>query len=223
MSSKWLGAACLLLCMGCVTRGKLVPLKGDSSIASVAANRAGGTSGVTVEVRPNAWSGVPARLTKVTPVLLKIENEHSDRILIRYDEFLLETPDGRQFHALPPFDIEASQSEPFQYGYPTAGFFIAPYQARFFRGLPRFPGPFIYNQLYFQSYFPAMRRFDLPTTDMLVKALPEGVLDPQGRMAGFLYFENIDPDVEEIEFVGRFSSAATKASLGEIRIPFNVD
>ncbi len=207
----------------CATRGTLVPLKGESSALALPIERGGQGAKVLLEVRPNVWKGVPDRLTKVTPVLVSIENDQPESIRIRYNEFALRTPDGRVYCALPPFDINESQSVPVPTVYPMAGFWVAPYQARFFPRFRRWGGAFAYDPLYFQTNFSYWQRFNLPTADMLAKALPEGVLEPQGKVTGFLYFENIEPDVEEVEFVAQIVAAKSKARLAEARIPFDVD
>ena len=210
------------LTSACATRGRLVPLKGDSTVVALATGQQGDGAQVTVEVEPNAWRGVPRRLTKVTPVLVTIENEHAEPIRIRYNEFALKASDGRVFCALPPFDIKATQTEAIRSFYPMSGFLIAPYQSRFLPGFPAFAGRFAWDPIYFQSNFSTLRRFDLPTGDMLAKALPEGVLQPQGKMRGYLYFENIDPDLEDIEFIAKVVSAKSKQRVAEVRIPFEV-
>ena len=212
----------LCLMSACATRGRLVPLKGESTSVAAATGQQGDSARVTVEVEPNSWRGVPRRLTKVTPVLVTIENEHNEPIRIRYNEFALKASDGRVFCALPPFDIRATQTDSFQSFYPMSGFLIAPYQSRFFPGFQTWGGRFAWDSIYFQSNFANLGRYDLPTGDMLAKALPEGVLQPQGKMRGYLYFENIDPDLEEIEFVAKVVSANSKQPVAEVRIPFEV-
>ncbi len=217
-----LGCSFLMLGSSCALRGSLVPLKGDSSLAKVKTSSNGESTSVDVEVKPNAWSGVPSNLTKVTPLLIKIDNQHSESIRLRYNEFILRAKDGRQFHALPPFDIKGSQVDRLNYNFPVSGFVIAPYQWRFFPAFPRVRGGFALDGIYYGAYHPAMNRLRLPTSDMIVKALPEGVLEPQGKITGFLYFENVDRDLEEIDFVAQIVSAESKATVGEIRIPFKV-
>ena len=63
---------------------------------------------------------------------------------------------------------------------------------------------------------------------MVQKALPEGVLEPGGRMAGVLYFENVDiGDVNGDDDMGRFSmdlvDASTTRAIGTISIPLEID
>jgi hypothetical protein len=57
---------------------------------------------------------------------------------------------------------------------------------------------------------------------MIVKALPEGVLEPGGRVTGFVYFEEVE-DVPRVRFVAQLVNASTGARFGTLTIPFVVD
>lgn len=67
-----------------------------------------------------------------------------------------------------------------------------------------------------------MLRVDLPSVDMLQKALPEGVLDPGGRITGFVYFEELR-DGARIDFTIRLFDAVTGESFGALELPFIVE
>jgi hypothetical protein len=56
--------------------------------------------GVTVTVKADAWSGQPAELTEVNPLLVTIENNSRLPIRLRYAEFTLAvmTSAVRRFH-----------------------------------------------------------------------------------------------------------------------------
>lgn len=47
---------------------------------------------------------------------------------------------------------------------------------------------------------PGRWRPDLPTERMIRRALPEGVLEPGGAVAGFLYFDEVDDETRRITF-----------------------
>jgi hypothetical protein len=74
------------------------------------------------------------------------------------------------------------------------GFYVAPYLRRHYPFFTPFNGPFLHDPFYYDSFHPAMKRVSLPTGDMVQKALPEGVLEPGGRITGFLYLETADFD-----------------------------
>ena len=76
------------------------------------------------------------------------------------------------------------------------------------------------NPLYWERFVPVMRTVDLPTFDMLRKALPEGVLEPGGRLSGFVYFEDVGPGVERVELRADFENADTGERIVRLGIPF---
>lgn len=80
--------------------------------------------------------------------------------------------------------------------YPPIGFRYAPYLSPYFIGAPIYGGRFATNPLYWDRYEPVMKTVSLPTVDMLRKALPEGVLEPGGRLDGFVYFEGVGAEVD---------------------------
>ena len=59
-------------------------------------------------------------------------------------------------------------------------------------GLTTFAGPLMCDPFFYASYYPRFVQLQLATGDMVQKALPEGALQPGGRMTGFLYFDNVD-------------------------------
>jgi hypothetical protein len=57
---------------------------------------------------------------------------------------------------------------------------------------------------------------------MLEMAIPEGVLEPQGRVAGFLYFQRMNDDLKQITLKADLLNARTGATFGTLSIPFGV-
>jgi hypothetical protein len=99
---------------------------------------------------------------------------------------------------------------------------VAPYLAAYYPWSPAFAGSFVSDRWYYDRYRPVFRRVELPTGDMVPKALPEGVVDPGGRASGFLYFEEVG-DVERADFIARLVDASTGARLGSVSIAFLAD
>lgn len=187
--------------------------------------------GVTVTVKADAWSGQPAQLTEVIPLLVTIENNSRVPIRLRYAEFTL-AGDGERAPALPPFEIRGTETGPVGtaglldglYPFPLTGFYVAPHFSRFYPRLSRFAGPFAYDPLFYSTYFPRFQRLRLPTGDMVQKALPEGVLEAGGKVTGFLYFEDIDVgDDDTATFTTDLVNASTGETVGAIRIPLEID
>lgn len=164
-----------------------MPAPGDGAFAQAA--------GVRLEIDTDAWRGIPADLgDNFTPVLVTIRNDGSQDLRVRYADFVLKAPSGTMYHALPPFRIDDTVSEPIDVrAYP--GFMVAPYLSPFYPRWRVFNDPFLFDEVYFNRYYPTFVNIDLPTGDMIQKALPEGVVQPGGQVSGFLYFE--DPDDDE--------------------------
>jgi hypothetical protein len=62
-------------------------------------------------------------------------------------------------------------------------------------------------------------RVQLPTAEMLRKALPEGVLRPDGSMTGFLYFDR-PAHVQSATLTLELVNALDDRRIGAIDIPF---
>jgi hypothetical protein len=78
--------------------------------------------GVTVTVKADAWSGQPAELIEVIPLLVTIENNSRVPVRLRYAEFTL-AGDGERGSALPRFEITGTDTEPVG----TTGLIDGPY------------------------------------------------------------------------------------------------
>ena len=188
-------------------------------------------SGVVVTVAADAWAGTPNVLTEVVPLRVTIENNSRAPIRLRYSEFILAGKSAR-VPALPPFEIKGSETETVgalgaidgPYPFASRGFWVAPHYSPFYRRLRPFAGAFAYDPLFYSQYYPRWVRLKLPTADMIQKALPEGVLEPGGRVTGFLYFEDVDTDADEkATFTVDLMNASTGEAMGNIRIPLEID
>jgi hypothetical protein len=182
-------------------------------------------AGVQVSITADRWTGRPAELTQVIPLLVSIENNSSTPLRLRYEQFGLRTPAGKWLPALPPFEIEGEEAVPLNgpYPYPVSGFYIAPYLGRYYPFFTPFAGPFYYDPLYYSSFYPSFASVSLPTGDMVQKALPEGVLEPGGRITGFVYFEtgNFDPD--RGTFAADLIDAKTLRRVGRVEGVLEID
>jgi hypothetical protein len=211
------------LAAGCATTPELAPAPGARPAPPGPGKGAEATvAGVTVVARSDAWSGFPRDLNKVTPMLVTIENNSKTPLRIRYNEFKLVAPNGKSYSAIPPFNIHATQVEPItDVGY--TGFWVAPYYAPYYPHLRAYPGAFPFDEFYYNTYYPAFVDVNLPTGDMIQKALPEGVLDTGGRVTGFLYFQNVGKKAGTVNFTQQLVNARSGANFGTVRIPFQVD
>jgi hypothetical protein len=142
---------------------------------------------------------------------------------VRYNHFWLTDAQGHRFNAMPPYDVDGTVTErevienPY-YGF--SNFTLAPYLARWYPRFALYPGAFAYDPLYYQPYLTTYRSIQLPTADMVQRALPEGVLAPGGRAAGFIYFQRLDRDVGTVTLNVEVVDANEGSTLGVVRFPF---
>jgi hypothetical protein len=180
---------------------------------------------VKLTVEADRWSARPANLTQVIPLLVTLENNGTAPLRVRYDAFALRTPSGQWLPALPPFDIQGAETVQVAERYPFAadGFFVSPYLWSRYPYFTRFDGPFYYDPFYYNSFYPVFKRVMLPTSDMVQMVLPEGVLQPGGRIAGFLYFETSNFDPDRGTFVADLVDAKSLRRLGRIEGVLEID
>jgi hypothetical protein len=212
---------------GCAGRTELVPAPEATAIGADVATAT--MSDVRLTAYVNAWDGgIVGDLESVTPIRVKIENDGDRLLSVRYRQFALVTADEeRRNAALPPFEINESEVVPIErlgfvpgpYPYFMNGFAVAPYLRGYYPALPLYDGRFLWDPYYYGTYYPRWVRVELPTPEMLRRALPEGVLRRDGEATGFLYFENLD-DANRAMLTFELIDAATDASFGTMRIPF---
>lgn len=225
-ASAWLPAFATLawVAAGCSRSVVLKPAPG-APLASGERNAAvAEQAGVRIEVQGDAWSAEPLELTDtLTPVLVRLENRSGRPLLVRYSEFKLIEPRGRAYDALPPYRIDekvvAAAPVPaplFQSGNFSAAPEYRPYFGDDHLGFWENPLPS--NHAYYGSHYQRWE-VDLPTRDMLARAIPEGVIRDGGFLSGFLYFEKVPSRLERVDFTAQLVDASTQQPLAELRVP----
>jgi hypothetical protein len=188
-------------------------------------------SDVRVTVIPRPWPGEVEIGDALTPLKVRIENDSDKRVLIRFSEIVLVGPDGKTFAALPPAKIDTTVYEPRLApgyaplgapGFIGTGFGVSPLYSPLFPGLPTATGTFYNDPFYYQYYGDYWRSVELPTEAMLALALPEGVLEPDGNVEGYVYFQKVDDDVPRVLFRMDVLNAAKGGVIGEAEIPLIV-
>ena len=222
-----------LAAAGCATsRTELDPAPAANEVSGMMDAAVDRVEGVRMVVQSQAWPGMSEIKTEVTPLRVVIENNGSVPVRLRYDEFTLVGPQGTRYSALPPYGVEGSVEEPvlvegydpitapaFEYD----NFYVAPYYASAYPTIDPYADPFYYDPYYYDRYETVWQSINLPTEEMVAEVLPEGVLDPGGRVAGFLYFERVDPEAPRVRFRADLVSAADGDVFGEVSIPFIVN
>jgi len=199
---------------GCATT--LVPGPGATPVpAGRVTGAAANAAGVTVMAWPEAWTAAPRSLsTIVTPFLVTIDNAGRVPIRVRHDDFELVSADGRHLVSRSPYQVTGFALErapyPFLYAGPGFGFY-RPYRW----GWGPLGDPF-WDDIYYRDPWV---RVPLPTADMVAMALPETVVQPGGRVTGFLYFDHAGRSVTQVDLTAQLHDASG-APLGVVTIPF---
>ena len=193
-------------------------------------------SAVRVIVEAGAWSANPRNLDQeILPLKVTIENDGSEPVRVRYADFTLAAERGIQYTPLPPLAIDGSVTEtsarpvavpprnPIRPYYTHHGFLLAPWYGPYYDGdWPSSGYPWRYDSRYYDAYYPRWR-VDLPTADMLTRALPEGVVEPGGRVTGFMYFQRIRDGLDRVTFQANLTAAARDdRTVAIVRLPFEV-
>jgi hypothetical protein len=220
-----LGGAIAVAAMvaACSGNPDLVPAPGAQPAAGSGGAMAE-VAGVKMSAWPDRWQGNPAELeNEVTPVLVRVENQGSEAVTIRYQNFEFLNPAGTNFEAIPPYNISESVVEPVEVtAFPFSRFQVAPHLRRYYSRLRAWNDPFLFDRAWFGRRFTVWQRVQLPTGDMIRGALPEGVLEPGGIAEGFVYFEHVSEQAEQITLTMNLVTPSGK-TLGKVEIPFMVD
>ena len=210
---------------GCTSNPELQPAAGAKRLSGPALGAEASAQGVQVEATVQTWDGTPRDLTQVQPVLITIHNRSERPLRVQYKAFQLVGADGTHHRALAPMAIDKSATVRVQdfspyYANDFSGFRSAPYWGPYFGGFGGVYNGFGYDPFYYDTY--DLRSIQLPTRDMLERALPEGVVDSGGRAKGYLYFEKLKKDPKQVRLQAELIGARTGEQFGMVSIPFNV-
>jgi hypothetical protein len=223
--------------MACATAA-LSPAPEARTVSGATDVAVGEVDGVRVTVQADAWDGDYRVSNAVQPMRVTITNGSKLALRVRYGDFALVAANGHRHGALPPYRVEGDLLQPMMadaytpiiapaFGYRR--FYIAPYFARLYPGVPAYVRGYpLYDPGYYAYYHQAFVQSIRPTVEMLGRAMPEGVIESEGQLSGFLYFERADPKWTSLTFRAtlvavRDGSAPRGGEVfGEISIPFTV-
>jgi hypothetical protein len=230
-------ATCTLILSGCAT-SRLQPASDAQLVPNQPLAAASESAGVRLVVQAEAWRGAPERLDReLTPLKVTIENESDRPVRVRYEDFILETGRGLQYTPLPPINIKGEVTQTAdapvyvpryaiaprvivpRFGY--RDFYLAPWFVSYYSGFRPWGYPWHFNALYYDTYYPRWT-VRLPTEDMLEMAIPEGVIDAGGSLSGFLYFPDLDEDLQRVVFKANLSGAREGKPLAALQVPFEM-
>lgn len=155
--------------------------------------------GITFRIFPSRWDMSPYYLEQyVTPVYVEIENRSDQPVEINYSDFALLTGDDSQINPIPPPDVAAivfsdyyRRSVSFSHiSYIGFGFHrfhhFQPYRHHF---------PYYHHHFYPDPYF----TYSPDVNNVLTNAFLSGTLRPGARISGYVYFNMIEKDMQNIE------------------------
>jgi hypothetical protein len=183
--------------------------EGHQNVAETAA------AGVTVRVTGDSWKGDPPGLGILfTPVRVIIDNRSGKTLRVSHRDFSLSGSSGFRYAAKAPIKAHGTLSGPGETSSASR-----PHFANVYPLVDAWPGgiaytPFIYDG--FDANWPEQ----LPTQDMLSQALPEGLLENGGEIAGFVYFQSVTGRESSVEFEMTLADASNGRPFGRVAIPF---
>jgi len=174
----------------------------------------------------------------LTPVRVTLENHSGHPVRVAYRHFTLLGGSGFRYAALPPFSLQTAvgvADSPVglvHVAYPTRAavvvrprfearhFWVARPYVHYYVGLTPWPYPWYWDPLYHDRWYAAWPS-QLPTRDMLERALPEGVVEDGGSVSGFVYFQHTKQE-SSVQLQFELLDARTDAHLGTASLPFLV-
>lgn len=233
---NWLAVCTAALAASCASEPSLTPAPDATIVENDGVAAQAVTENITLTAEAGAWrTGVDIEQA-VTPLKVTIENGSDRNLSVRYSEFGLVTETGNRYAALPPYGVRGSITEPVMtkkypplspVGFHHSRFRIAAHYSFIYPTLSPYASSRIYyDPYYYRHYYPYWRRsrvrVELPTPEMLRRALPEGVLEAGGELEGFLYFEKIPGSVagERVRFHADLLDAMTGERFATLHIPF---
>ena len=206
---------------GELMRHRLVPVAILLLLAGCAAGQlppppvAGAVGDVEIMAAAGAWRGWPADLSRfVTPIHLSLANRGGAPVRVTHDDFVL-VASGLRLPAVLPYEVRGVVHRPPPPTLPSAGFSLDAIDPPATRDWALRAPPVS------AEADPAYvgQQFELPSPDVLDRALPEGVLQPGGVARGFVYFERLDAHPGPVDLVARLVDAKTGETIGRVLIP----
>lgn len=209
--------------LACTHTRELVPGPGAQTAPGHPRTAEETIEGVHVLVDSDAWRSSPVREV-LSPVRVTLENGTARALRVSYGQFTLGGPSGFRLAALPPYQVVAqdvaASGATVPPGFVGQNYFVAPWAARYYRGVAPWYGPFPYDPVYYNRWYGAWPP-NLPNDEVLRHALPEGVLQPGGKVSGFLYFKDQPPGTA-LTFYAALVDGNSGEAFGTVAIPFTV-
>lgn len=225
------GAALSLLALGACQQGGSGAYADSSAMEDEVTLRETGEAEVDdvhVTATVKAWPGDAFIKKEVTPVRITIDNDSEEHgVDISYKRFRLVEDDGDERAALPPFRIEGqapearvgAEYEVVDYDWVGTEYDVYDvYDPLYGEDVVVSDVDWVYEPDYYVDHYTYWADTTLPTTEMLVLALPEGVVKPGGKLVGWMYFEEVDATADKVEVRADIVSTKTGKKLGQATV-----
>lgn len=216
--------ACLL--GACGHKGQLVPDTTAEVVVGAEAAAVATVAGIRCSAAASSWQGLPRDLgSEMTPIKVRIRNQSGKPIRLLYESFALVGEKGQKYRPLPllPLNSGNRNISALMPAYASQGFFVAQRLGHAYPAMEAWPRPLVRNERFYRkAYAKWQDDEELPSRSMLVKGLPEGVLDNGGIISGYLYFEAAARKEKRLNFRFDASEGDREERVALIKIPFLV-
>ncbi len=185
----------IIFLAGCASR-RLVPLPDGGLINPELRSAMKTDNGVTVTVQASAWHGTPSDLGRyVTSLYVVIQNDTTMSLTLGYDDLMLFDENRTQYNALTPETVVNILQAAYQgvYVYPP---FFSFYGSAFIGS-----GFFYFSPYYFYPFYPWWDYpvyYQVPLDDIFNQALMPGLINPNAKLQGFIYFQKIPSKIKNV-------------------------
>ena len=198
-------ASCIVLVganAACSANQRLRPGRDAHPVAGMDGAAVDAENQIELIAQAGAWPGDPRIADHVEAIRVRIGNYGSRPVHVRYEHFRLASPNGDSYAVLPPLptrgNAPTSARRIVSPRFRHVSYDVAPYYGAAYAGISIHEGPFL------RAAEPDARvRFrrlgNLPSSEMVDWALPEGVLRVSGFVEGFMFFERVPKGVNELE------------------------
>lgn len=233
MRKHWLGLFTLVVTTaGCVHEGKLRPQPGVVPLTEDGSAAVTGGQGVRLVAYGSNWKGSPANLEHhFTPVQIRLENHSGRPLSVQYKSIELDA--NGAYRARSPQDLGAIlATRATRYTPPRPAYVPPPKSPTRFDGPSmREAGPTYTGRGYEVTPMstvpcatcPSLAGVsNVPTSDMVQLALPEGPLADGQEREGFVYFEQPLLGVDKATLKVTLVDASSGEPFGTLSVPFEV-
>jgi hypothetical protein len=235
--SALLALGALIAVGGCAHAPELKPQSPSQAVAGKQNTAAADVEGVHVLVAGDAWKGHESLADQLTPIKIALENRSGRPLRLSYPDFTLNGGTGAQYS---PLAATKDKGAAYRFGsvmksavYQPAAIYVpvtsrctnqerladAPYPAYSYPGVTPAGGVFPYAAP--DEHDPSCPPLEA-SAEMLAEALPQGVVQNNARVSGFIYFQGVGNRESTVQLQMNLVDANNGQSFGRVAIPFAV-